>query len=258
MPGTDCLFAKTHPAEREDFHMTQKHNSYDSDFVHLVHYDKEVFDDGCMIHKKNCIHPNILGVVVGYMTVFLLNDKNNQVFTRMLHGARIKMGLCGGEHLARAEALLEKIQGLDDESILSLCKLSTFDVWANNPSVAAYAITEEDVNPDTYEIQDIRTMVTRNVAFWKKAGMAKDKSGFMVPYGITETSVETFFDDDTLKGLQEEREDVEAASWFSLFWYWQMAADYNAGSNATKRTVSVFQPALNTSVRLQMVNQLEK
>lgn len=227
-------------------------NDFNRESVRLVHYEKKTFEDGKGILKREFLHPNVLNAAIMYMTIFMLNDNDKNVFSSLIHGASIKTGLCGGEHLQQAKELLEKIQALDDESLVSLCKLATYDVWAKNPAAAAYSVTENDIRPDKENIQNLRTMISRNIAFWKENGLVKSQSGFWVPNGITETAGTSFFDDDSLAGLQHESESLDVACWLTLFWYWNMAADYSKPYSKTKRTVTVFHPGLNTSVCIQM------
>lgn len=50
-------------------------------------------------------------------------------------------------------------------SIVSACKLTTFDVWSRNMMSAMLAKNASDTNPDNYTIQNIQTMVRRSIPY---------------------------------------------------------------------------------------------
>lgn len=225
----------------------------DRDSVQLVHYEKKVFEDDRKVLNREFMLPTILRAAVKYMTIFLLNDSNKLAFTPLLFGAEGR-GEDVQKNMESAKRLIEKINGLDDESIINLCKLSVFDDWNEN----LFRFITEAAPPSESAIQNIRTMIERNVAFWKENGLSKGAYGLLVPDGITETGGTAFFDDDSLEGLVHEREDLDTACWLNLFWYWYLAETYSKPYSDSERTVTVFHPALNTAVRLQMKNTAEE
>ena len=68
------------------------------------------------------------------------------------------------------ESLLENVKGLDDESIISACKATTYDVWYRNPLMSEEAKKAIDTNPNEETIENIRVMVKRSLTFFEKYG----------------------------------------------------------------------------------------
>lgn len=125
-------------------------------------FTKDVLNDGLTLNEKENINAGLVGMTVDYLTRFTLGDSVDKAFNISCLGASIlKMTKI-------AEMLKSKITGLDNISITAACKLTGFDVCYRS-SPAAYKPIEE-INPDTETIENIRIMVERSVAFWKKYG----------------------------------------------------------------------------------------
>lgn len=125
-------------------------------------FSKEILDDGFTLNETENIHANLVGITVDYLTRFLLGDSIDKAFRISYLGAS-RIGM-----LNKAETLKTEIIGLDDQSIISACKLAGFDVCFR-ASKSAYKPIEY-INPDKFTIENIRIMVNRSVAFLEKYG----------------------------------------------------------------------------------------
>ena len=131
-------------------------------YLPIKTFSKEVLDDGIVLHENENIHASLVGLAVDYLTRFMSGNSVEQAFHISTLGAKV----IGMHNIALA--LKSTISGLDDKSIISACKLAGFDVCYRS-SIAGYKPVEE-INPDASTIENIRTMVNRSLAFWKKYG----------------------------------------------------------------------------------------
>lgn len=129
------------------------------------------------LYESENVAPSITGMVVDYMTRFLMTGDKKEAFSISIRGAEIAR--------ANAEKYLKHIKKLDEKSIVNACKLVTFDVWYRNTMNAMYAKGPEETNPDKKTIDNIRIMIERSLEFWKLYGpIIKDGFTFE-PHGYT-------------------------------------------------------------------------
>ena len=131
-------------------------------YLPMKYFHKEVLDDGLMLNENENIHASLVGITVDYLTRFSLGDSIDKAFHVSCLGAS-NIGM-----LKTAMLLKTQVTGLDDQSIISACKLAGFDVCFRASKSAYKPI--EDINPDESTIENIRTMVNRSVTFWNKYG----------------------------------------------------------------------------------------
>ena len=123
------------------------------------------------------VHPSVIGMVIDYMTRFMMGEKVEKAFRISIIGAALASELSGRNTDDTVQKLLADIKGIDDLSIINACKMVTFDVWRRNPRDAITAKTAEDINPNADTIRNIRIMIQRSLSFWEKFGPII-KSGF--------------------------------------------------------------------------------
>ncbi len=131
-------------------------------YLPMKAFAKEIFDDGLSLNETENIHSSLVGIAVDYLTRFSLGDSADKAFHVSSLGAS-NIGM-----LNKATILKAKVTGLDDQSIISACKLAGFDVCFRSSKSAYKPI--EDINPDKFTIENIRIMVNRGVSFWNKYG----------------------------------------------------------------------------------------
>ena len=136
----------------------QPHGGY----LPIKAFSKEKYDDGVVLNEDENIHPSIIGIVVDYLTRFMTGSSVEQAFHISILGAQT-VGMQSVALKLKADIL-----GLDNKSIISACKLAGFD-GCYRSSAAAYKPIEE-IDPSIATIENIRTMVNRSLAFWKKYG----------------------------------------------------------------------------------------
>lgn len=131
-------------------------------YLPIKSFNKKILDDGILLNAEENIHSSLVGMAVDYLTRFLLGNSVEKAFHISTLGA-MKIGMT-----SKATMLKAKISGLDNESIIAACKLSGFDVCYRS-SVSGYKPIE-NISPDIPTIENIRTMVTRSLSFWKRYG----------------------------------------------------------------------------------------
>ncbi len=130
---------------------------------------KEEYDDNCILNNNENVNPSIVGIVVDYLTRVFCGIDAKQAFRVSVWGAIKLDNYFGGEKKEYNRALdyVDKITGLDDESIISACVLAGYDVCYR---VSCDAYRSDGLVPDEYLISNIRTMVLRAVHFFEKEG----------------------------------------------------------------------------------------
>lgn len=163
---------------------------------------KTKFDDGIELSENENIHASIVGLVVDYMTRFLMTKNKKESFSISIMGYFLRIVFLGSslsdkdimrsgileenEALTKEEArqliiieedddnsifnLLDRVKCLDDDSIIAACKIATYDVWFRNINGAVMAKGARDTNPDKETINNIRVMIQRSLSFWEKVG----------------------------------------------------------------------------------------
>ena len=141
-------------------------------------------DESCLSKSEN-IHPTLIGLVVDYLTRFMISKDATSAFQISLIGAKVAQTYFNQlDAELTAVHLLQNITGLDDLSIVSSAKLVTFDVWYRNPDAALYSKSYYEVNPDAATIENIKIMVNRSLAFWQSYGPITS-DGFTLEGGYT-------------------------------------------------------------------------
>lgn len=128
------------------------------------------------------LHGSIIGMVVDYMTRFMMGAPVQEAFKISLHGAQLAERLGVANSMQIAYNFATHINGLDPASITSACKLVTFDVWYRNPVGAMMAKNYKDTNPDEPTIVNIQILIQRSLNFFQKYGpITKDGFTFEPP-----------------------------------------------------------------------------
>lgn len=126
------------------------------------------------------VHGTIIGIVVDYLTRYMMGAESIKAFEISCRGAFLAEELFGYKNaIKEAEKYFLNINSLDEKSIINACKLATFDTWVRNPRGAMAARTAEETNPDFNTIENIKIMVERGLCFWKEYGpIVKDHFTF--------------------------------------------------------------------------------
>ena len=140
-------------------------------------FETIVINDSSTLNPAENVHGSVIGLAVDYLTRFATGTNIKDAFNISLQGAIIAERLGNKGSADVAKDLLKGINGLDDNSIVNACKLVTFDVWLRNFISAMRAKGYKETNPDKDTIENIQTLVKRNIAFLEKYGPVT-KDGF--------------------------------------------------------------------------------
>lgn len=199
------------------------------------------------LYESENVAPSITGMVVDYMTRFLMTGDKKEAFSISIRGAEIAR--------ANAEKYLKHIKKLDEKSIVNACKLVTFDVWYRNTMNAMYAKGPEETNPDKKTIDNIRIMIERSLEFWKLYGSII-KDGFTFePHGYTNvvnTGDGDYLTVDTLWDFKVSKAKPTNKHTLQLLMYWIMGQ--HSGQEIFKeiKYIGIFNPRLNTVYKLSL------
>lgn len=215
-------------------------------------------NDKLEIGEEN-IHTSIVGMAVDYLTRFNNGTSGEKAFEISLLGA----GLI--DHYSTAEKLIKNVKGLDDDSIISACKLSGFDV-CYRAGLTGYKPVEE-INPDKNTIENIRIMVNRSLTFIKEYGPIIE-DGFTFPGGYTNTvnaGDGDFLTSDTLWDFKVLKKDPTNKHTLQLLMYYIMGMHSVNRNFENILYLGIFNPRLNKVYRCEIekidksiISQIEK
>ena len=198
------------------------------------------------LYEEENISPSIVGTVVDYMTRFLLFNDKNEAFKISLMGAE----RINDNELKKAKDLLNKIRGIDDESIISACKLVGYDTVLRAGLMTYKPI--EEINPDKKTIFNILIMIKRSEEFFKEYGpVVLDGFGFLGGYTKTViTGDADFLTDDTIWDFKVSKNGLKSSQTLQLYMYYlmgcraiQLNAEYDFKNKITK--MGFFNPRLS-------------
>ena len=132
--------------------------------------------DTDILNENENISAGLVGIAVDYLTRFLMGTPKEEVFRVSL------MGAFNVKEPFLADDLLNDIEGLDDTSIESACKMVGFDAAYRAGAMAYRSV--QSINPDEETISNIRVMVNRGLNFFKLYGPVV-KDGFTFEGGYS-------------------------------------------------------------------------
>lgn len=161
-------------------------------YVNPRKFREVILNDEKNLNDEENVHASIIGMAVDYLSRIIMGDTKEEAFKISLIGAQII------QQSNKAQKLLDKIKGVDDNSIIAACKLVGYDVCVRAGKIFFKPI--ENINPDKNTIENIRIMVNRTEAFIKEYGPIKEKGmTFIGGYTQTITSGDAdFMTEDTL------------------------------------------------------------
>lgn len=206
---------------------------------------ESVFDDGQELGDEN-IAPHIIGLAVDYLFRFMDGDSVEDAF---------RISILGAKRLGRydeVKPIIAAITGLDDESIINACRLCLFDGYIRAGKAPKGKLS--DLQPDLQTCQNIRTLVSRTVEFFKAHGPVVDRAPtFFGGYTTTISrgdgdyiTKDTFWDMKVSKNPINKDQTLQVAIYFLMgkhsLWPWF----------DTLRYIGIFNPRLNRSYVFDM------
>lgn len=129
------------------------------------------------LNDEENISAALVGLVVDYMTRFMLTKNVEDSFIISIWGYQNRKLLCAKEKIeedkrnnVEINALLKNIKGLDDWSITCACKAVSYDQWYRDPSVAIKTIQAKYIWPNKETKDNIKEMVRRSLRCIEKYG----------------------------------------------------------------------------------------
>ena len=214
--------------------VTQPRGGYlkPSEFEKIEFTDKEVL-------KEENISSSLVGLVVDYLTRFMLDAPLEEAFKISLLGARI----IGEEK--KAHQLLDFIKGLDDASIGYACKLVGYDVCYRSGPIGYKDV--DDINADANTIHNIKIMVQRSILFFKSYGPII-RDGFTFDGGYTDIITNgdgDFLTFDTLWDFKVSRNSPTSDHTLQLLIYYIMGTHSIHKEFQSISKLGIFNPRLN-------------
>lgn len=149
------------------------------------------------LYPNENLHPTKIGLVVDYLSRFMSNghsvDDAFRISIKGLDALKLyatqyeKIRVTYGDLIEQADKVLLNIKGLDDESIIAACQITTFDsIYRADLAWFDYeTLDDERLIPDAHTIANIRIMVNRALEFFKEYGPVT-KDGFKFIGGYTD------------------------------------------------------------------------
>ena len=216
-------------------------------YLKLKDFDEIILGPGVEeLNKEENIEPNLVGTAVEYLTHFMTGASPNNAFHISIMGARLV------NKEKEAEALLKKVKGLDDNSIVNALKLTGFDSCFR-AGLRAYKPVEL-IKPDSATIKNVRTMVNRSLHFFDVYG-PKVLEGFTFRGGYTETvnsgdgdftTKDTIWDFKVLKGKIKPKHTLQ------LLMYWRMGLQSIHTEFNNLKYLGFYNPRLNKVYRIEV------
>ncbi len=212
-------------------------------------------EDNKTLNAEENVHASIMGMVIDYLTRFMLGAEVEEAFKISLMGAQTAALLGNKNAPKEIGGYLSKIKSLDDESIINACKCTTFDVWFRNPMGAMLARTATDTNPDKDTIDNIKVMVERSLSFFKEYGPITVDGFTFEPSGYTAT-VDSgdgdFLTTDTLWDFKVSKSNPTNKHTLQLLMYWIMGQHSKKAEFKSIKKLGIFNPRLNVVYTLDV------
>lgn len=233
-------------------------------YLNLKDFEFKQLNDNKELEEEN-VHSTIVGLTVDYLTRFLLEKekKSNKdikhikqkAFEYSIRGYLIKCDIVDEAELADDMtnevdiiSLFEKINDLDDESIIAACKATTYDVWYRNPFGALSSTSAKDINPDKDTIENIRIMVERSINFWKLYGPVIVDGFTFKKDAFTKTVTAAdgdYLTKNTMWDFKVSKSKPTSKHTLQLLMYWIMGKHSKAQEFENITKLGIFNPRLN-------------
>lgn len=229
-------------------------------YIKPSQFEMRKIDDGHVLNDTENVHPSVIGMAVDYLTRFMMGTEAVEAFAISLKGAmRAEQMFKQNGAIKKATKLLSNIKGLDDTSIISACKMVTYDVWFRNVIAAMMAKSGADeTNPDATTIQNIKIMIERSMAFWEEYGPIVQDGFTFGPNGYTKT-VDTgdgdYLTADTLWDFKVTKSKPTSKHTLQLLMYWIMGQHSGQKIYKDIQKLGMFNPRLNV-VYLMDINKV--
>lgn len=134
-------------------------------------------EDDHELNPEENITGSKMGMVVDYLTRLMMGATAEEAFEISLSGAKVLDKFNGDSQATEyAQMLVKNIKGLDDQSIINACRITSYDVCLR-AGIEFYNPEGIYAEPDDDTIENVVTIVNRTLNFWKEYGPIT-KDGF--------------------------------------------------------------------------------
>ena len=252
-------------------------------YIKPSQFQEIAFDDGETLSEQENIHASIVGMVVDYLTRYIMGTNIKEAFKISIQGYIIRTKIVNEAVINEDRkkqidiiSLLKQVKGLDDNSIIAACKIVTYDVWYRNTLSAMLSKSAEEINPDRNTIGNIRIMVNRSVKFWDIYGeinsdgftfIEKDDKGNIIHNGYTltvNTGDGDYLTEDTIWDFKVTKSKPTNKHTLQLLMYWIMGKHSGMDKFKNINKLGIFNPRLNkvyilevTKISNEIIKQVE-
>ena len=226
-------------------------------YLKISAFDIKVLEDDKILNENENISASVIGMAVDYMTRFMMGAKLTEAFKISIMGATLAERHRFKNSLKEIDTYLEKIKGLDAESIIYACKAVTFDVWYRNMFAAMMSKTAKDTNPDAETIENIKVLIERSLKFWKIYGPIKVDGFTFENNGYTDivnTGDGDFLTDDTLWDFKVLKSEPKKEHTLQLLMYYIMGTHSGKEEFKNIKKIGIYNPRLNKVYQYEINN----
>ena len=209
-------------------------------YVKTSLFQEVCFEDGEEIVEIPSGMKPIQGMVVDYLTRFMIGESKEKAFEISMMGANAI------SESKRAQELLEKIKGLDEQSIQCACKLVGYDVIVRR-GYKKYYVPMDMRSVSVGMISNIQKMVKRSLTFFKKYGPVI-KSGFTMEggyNGIISTGDGDYLTKNTLWDFKTSMKPLDINQTLQIAVYYVMGMHSIHPEFKNLKKVGIYNPILN-------------
>ncbi len=209
-------------------------------------FEQIQLEDILELNSEENIHPSLMGLVVDYMTRVFQGAVLDDAFEISLRGATLI-----GKY-DYADKLLDKINGLNDDSIEAACKMVGFDV-VYRAGIHGY-VDVETIKPNEKTMDNIRIMIKRSMDFFERFGPVT-KDGFTFEGGYTDVVDKgdgDFLTKDTLWDFKVSKSKPTSAHTLQLLMYYLMGKKSIHVEFKTISKLGIFNPRLNVAYLIEI------
>lgn len=200
------------------------------------------------LHPEENASPILVGSAVDYLTRFMTGTPLEEAFKISKKGANIV------RQDELFEQLLSNVQGLDDISIYAAVKLTGFDT-AYRAGELTFRPTQE-IDPDSYTIENIREMVKRSLRFFEQYGpKVLDDLTFEGGYTVYIANGDgdgDFLTSDTLWDFKVSKLKPQSKYTLQLLTCWRMGLHSIHPEYKNVKYLGVYNPRMNVVYRLDV------
>lgn len=208
-------------------------------YVNPREFRETILNDENILNSEENIHASIIGMVIDYLSRINMGDTKEEAFKISLIGAQVI------QQSDKAKKLLNKIKGLDDDSIIAACKLVGYDVCIR--AGEEYFKPIESINPDKNTIENIKIMMNRMKKFIKEYGPIKER-GMTFVGGYTKTIAvgdADFMTEDTLWELKVSNYRPKSIHTLQVLVYYLLGMHSNKEKYSKIKKLAIYNPRLN-------------